>query len=401
MKKIMVILIFIPCFFLSVTCANNNAIHTAPSDPTPLLISTDVSIGLIDHHVGQGENLALIPGETDDGLTLALALNLQEENLINILGIIPIFGNATLPAEMLVAKHLVRQLKQNTDIPIVQGALAPVIQLIQDHPLWYNHEPISITDAFLSTCANLGVDKMEQILSQQTEPVTILALGPLTDVACLLGVYPASKPHIKEIIIIASQLEDQQIAINGKYVQDFNFNMDPLAGALLLTHAPTVNLTFMTFALTGQTSNKGRSIYFDGNTLKGPTQTTKNADQSLTWLRNTVKDRNTYWENKFGLKQGPFDQYALIQALYPTLFKCQSAHAHLGMENEISSKPWGQIKISLNTPMQSTLVDGALSFYRNIPEIIASKPAQVLACTDFLNERAYKTFKEILYNKTW
>lgn len=82
--------------------------------PRRVIISTDVAIGLIDTHGGKSlvpSETSVVPQDIDDGLALVMALNLDAERILNVLAVVPIFGNASLPPEMLVARKIIHELK--------------------------------------------------------------------------------------------------------------------------------------------------------------------------------------------------------------------------------------------------------------------------------------------------
>lgn len=414
--------------------------------PLKVLFSTDIATGLTDTHGGQGSvpvtldssgaDVDFTPQDLDDGLTVAMALNLQDQNLINVDAVIPTFGNATLPAEMLTAFHIIRDLKGFDDLPIAPGANAQVSQTLQPTPKYYTGESIPIAGtngSFCAACRNSGVELMYERLSNSSERMTILAIGPLTDVACLLSNYPQIKPKINEIIILASQLEGQGLHINGRTVNDFNFRMDPVAGALFLYAADDMPIRMISFALSGQTSQSGpRHMQFDNTTLKGPNPPTPASQKSLNWILESSKPRNQFWKGIFGAEEGPFDQYTLMAALYPELFDCQEGLAYVQMcpypawspqfkkqpsdtipynaannpcvdhapgESSLSQVP-AQLVVSLNLSDTGPLVRGTTGIDGNIPQLNASA-RQVTVCTNFVDDGAFETFKEFIYANTW
>jgi len=225
-----------------------------------IIISTDVATGLIDTHGGKSltpvpfavthaytTDTNVSPQGIDDGLTLAMALNLDAAGLIKLLAIVPIFGNATLPAEVLVAHQITRVLKGREDIPIAPGASGPAAQILNPTATWFDKTTVTITGrdgSFRRSCINEGVGLMRDTLmaadtaDESSPAVMILAIGPLTDIACLLETAPKRAiRNIKEIIVLASRLKGESLQINGKVVNDFNFRMDPVGGTILLAAA--------------------------------------------------------------------------------------------------------------------------------------------------------------------
>jgi len=425
-------------------CNNDSENNVDTTSPIKMLISTDIATGLTDTHGGQGsvpvtfnssgKDADFTPQDLDDGLTVAMALNLHSQNLIEVDAIIPIFGNATLPAEMLTANQIVRNLKGFHDLPMAPGANAQVSQTLQPTPEYYTGEtvPIAGTDgSFCAACLNSGVELMYNRLLASSIPMTILAIGPLTDVACLLTKFPQIKPKISEIIVLASQVKGKGLFINGKTVNDFNFRMDPVGGALFLYAADEVPVKLMSFALSGQTSQSGdRYMHFDNTTLKGPNPPTAASQKSLNWIIEASKPRNEFWKSIFGAAEGPFDQYTLVAAIKPELFDCQEGLAYVQMcpypawspdfENpggtpyntannpcidhapgtgSLSQVP-AQLVVSLDLSDTGPLVRGTTGIDGNIPQFNSSA-RKVTVCTNFVDERAFEIFKQFIYEQTW
>ena len=116
-------------FFPTQLCAGEYDNHRA--ERPQLIISTDVATGLIDTHGGKslspvtftteyawGNDSSVAPQDLDDGLTLAMALNLDAANIVDVLAVFPTYGNASLAAQMLVARQITRNLKGRRNIPI-------------------------------------------------------------------------------------------------------------------------------------------------------------------------------------------------------------------------------------------------------------------------------------------
>jgi pyrimidine-specific ribonucleoside hydrolase len=78
-------------------------------------------------------------------------------------------------------------------------------------------------------CVNDGVRFMAAQLRERR--LTILAIGPLTDVACLVLNYPREAAKIAEVVAIMGRRPGEEFAIGGKTgLTDFNYVMDERAG---------------------------------------------------------------------------------------------------------------------------------------------------------------------------
>lgn len=428
----------------------------APGPRVPnLILSTDVAIGLIDTNGGKSLAPAVFdqnatplrdkisaPADIDDGLTLAMALNLDAAGQVNLLAVVPTFGNATLPAEMMVAEHIIRTLKNRDDIPLAPGALGPAAQILNPAPTWFDGTTIGIggpDGSFARACMNPGVQLMQNTLAVHPR-TTILAIGPLTDIACLLLHAPGSSlQNIEEIVVLASRLENEPLLLNGKRVNDFNFRLDPVGGALMLAENARHNvpMRFITFALSGQTSQKDTLIGFDANTFPGPAEKTPVAQNSFKWLLAASKAHNALWKGVFGTIEGPFDQYTLAAALRSNLFECGQALAYVQMcpfpawspdyPADANGKPTqtpynapdnpcvdhgpdasgvfslipAQLVVTQDLSMPGSLVRGQTGIDGNLPQLEGLGAQNVMACTAFADDGAPARFSEFLKKWTW
>jgi inosine-uridine nucleoside N-ribohydrolase len=428
----------------------------AASEGRPqILISTDVSLGLFDTHGGKSLSPVVFdadhtptsdadvdPQDIDDGLVLAMALNLDQARYLDLLGIVPTYGNATLAAEMLVAREIAQTLKGRDDLPLVPGATSPVSQVLHPSPTWFDGETVPVEGAngsFAAACSNGGVLLMAELIDAASEPVTLLAIGPLTDVACLLTTAPrAVTRNIEEIVAIASRLEGESLTINGKVVNDFNFRMDPVGGTLFLAAAADhhVPVRLMSFRLTGQTSQQCNVIAYDAATYPGRLPPTPESEFSFAWLLDAAKPRNAFWAGIFGTPEGPFDQYALAVALRPEFFDCRRGRAYVEQcpfpawsadypsdaDGNPTEAPYGapanpcldhspangaslsevpaQLIVSLDRSEDGPLVRGMSGVDGNLPTL--DRPAvPVMACIDFTGAGARDAFEGFLKRWTW
>lgn len=442
-------LLVVPPYALAADQRNHRA------RPGPVILSTDVATGLIDTHGGKslspvtfsstyawGSDTSVAPQDIDDGLALAMSLNLDAARLVRLLAVVPTYGNASLPAQMLVAQQIAYGLKGRTDIPITPGASSPISQILHAEPLWFDGTPTQIMGrhgSFQAACINQGVLLMAKKLRSSKVPVTLLALGPMTDVACLLSTSrKKTLRNIREIIAIASQLEEESLLVNGLVVNDFNFRVDPVGGALLLAAAnrAQVPVRLMAFSLTGQTSQADDLIPFNRDSYPGPKHASPRARKSFEWLLAAAEPRNEYWSSIFGTQEGPFDQYAVIAARWPELFDCQAARAYVQQcptpawspdfpvdsDGNPTEEPYNadnnpcvdhgsthggslsevpaQLVVTLDLSDNGPLVRGISGIDGNIPPI-ESDAVPVTACLDFAGEASREEFETLLKKYTW
>jgi inosine-uridine nucleoside N-ribohydrolase len=370
-----------------------------------------------------------------------MALNMDAAGQKKVEALVPTYGNASLPAEMIVAQKIAWDLKGRADLPIAPGAVAPAAQVLHPAPQWFDGQDVRMTGAdgsFAAACRNSGVDLMRERLLDRQEQVTLVAIGPLTDVACLVTIYPETAPFLREVIVLASRIDGDSLAVNGKVVNDFNFRLDPLAGTLFLAAdtEPPVPIRLMAFRLTGQTSQADDLIMLDASTLEGPSPPTPESTRSLSWLLESSQPRSEFWTGIFGTPEGPFDQYALVAAVEPDLFDCRTGWAHIqqcpfpawspqyptdtngdpteqpynttdnpcidhGTEHGSSlSQVPAQLVVTLDSGADGPLVRGTTGVDGDIPPLEANA-RKVTVCIDFADAAARQDFEDLLFEHTW
>jgi inosine-uridine nucleoside N-ribohydrolase len=240
---------------------------------TPVWIDTDPSVAVGGH-------------EVDDGFALIQALHSKE---IAIRGISVVFGNAPLQTAVPIAKEVLRLLKSG--VAPYSGA-AGASQL---------GEP---TPASRALAAALRKEKL-----------TILAIGPVTNVATVLKLEPNLAGRIERIIAVAGRRPEQRFLIgktNRVPLRDFNFEMDPDAFQVLLdSKVPLVLAPW-------EISSKVWLTASDLDRLRG-------RSAALDWLYEPASDWLQLWRKQFGVEGfNPFDTLAVAVVTSPSLIACET-----------------------------------------------------------------------------
>jgi hypothetical protein len=146
--------------------------------------------------------------------------------------------------------------------------------------------------------------------------ITILALGPLTDVACMLAEHPKDGNQIQQIVAIMGRAPNEAFTINGvSGLSDFNMRRDSAAVAWLLQNT-TVPVTFMGFSVTSSDLISLQEV-----------QTKFAGSSPLAQFFSTAADNwIKQWSSTFK-EQGfhPWDQNAVYYAMNPKAYVCAPA----------------------------------------------------------------------------
>lgn len=244
--------------------------------PRPVWIDTDPAVGL--------------PGrDVDDGYAILQALGSPE---LAVAAISTVFGNASRPEADRIAAELLR-LADASSIPLHPGADGP------------GHRALTAASRALA-----------EALARA--PLTILALGPLTNIAATLHAHPELSAQIERLVFVGGRRPGQRFTIGDRGpLGDFNVECDPAACAEVLRHdMPLVLAGFevSTHAtLTRTHLDRLRS---------GPPAARWLADHSEDWLR--------MWSDELD-HDGfhPFDTLAVAAVATPEQIRLESLSAAL------------------------------------------------------------------------
>lgn len=170
--------------------------------------------------------------DTDPGIDDAAAITLLvDEPAFDIKLIASVSGNVGIGHTTNNALKLLTFLGRR--IPVARGAAAP---LMRDNRFATEAHGKSGMGSFefpepddsLLTEDNAVLEE-RKVLMESTEPVTILTLGPLTNIALLLATFPEVKSHIERIVSMGGSTERGNIGVYG----EFNISVDPEAAKMV------------------------------------------------------------------------------------------------------------------------------------------------------------------------
>ncbi|MGH3548862.1 MAG: nucleoside hydrolase [Pseudonocardiaceae bacterium] len=170
--------------------------------------------------------------DTDPGVDDAVALMLAAASPeVRLLAVTTVFGNADVEVTTANALRL-RTLAGLGDLPVATGADRP---LVYPQPRrtdrWHGRDGLGGHADLLpqpsGPISALGaVTLMATLLRGAATPVTLVAIGPLTNIALLLAVHPELKPRIGRIVIMGGNI--------GGSSAEFNIDSDPEAARRVL-----------------------------------------------------------------------------------------------------------------------------------------------------------------------
>ena len=172
--------------------------------------------------------------DTDPGIDDALAIVLAMQTpRLQVLGLTGIFGN--VPVDLATSNALRLVELSGQDIPVACGAAKPWVNPLLPHPCFVHGKdglgeinwPEPRRQAIEKTAAQWMV---EQIMGAPGE-ITLIALGPLTNLALALALEPKIVENVKEVIFMGGSIHAMG---NVTPVAEANMVWDPHAADRVL-----------------------------------------------------------------------------------------------------------------------------------------------------------------------
>jgi len=267
---------------LAITLAASAGCGIATAKPSPVWIDTDPACGLGATY------------DVDDCWALYQASQSQS---LDIRGISTVFGNATLDETHEVALRVIQRLNEESSSALLPLPVLGASRAGQVLPTPATH---ALADAL------------------QDSSLTIIALGPLTNVAALTRQRPDLIANIERIIAVAGQRQEQRFFIGNSrimHMHDLNFRKDSNAAQVILD--ANIPLVLVPFEVAQQV------IVTDAVLTSIETR-----NPSILWLTQDSRSWLRFWETALG--EGgfyPFDSLAMLYMTNPRLFSCVQVSA--------------------------------------------------------------------------
>lgn len=255
---------------------------------TPIIIDTDPGI--------------------DDALAIAIALFSKE---LDVKLITTVAGNVNLEK---VTYNTLRLLKYfEKDIPVAMGADSPLIRAYEDASNVHGKSGMEGFDFDEPTQTPLkehAVEAMRRIIMESEEPITLVPIAPLTNIALLFKMYPEVKKNIKEIVLMGGSASRG----NKGVMSEYNVAVDPEAAHIVIHSGVKLTMVGLDVGL------KALVLPEDSETIKDMNKTGKMAYCLF------KKYRGGSFQT--GLKM--YDASAIAYLLKPDMFHVE--HTYLDVE---------------------------------------------------------------------
>jgi inosine-uridine nucleoside N-ribohydrolase len=249
--------------------------------------------------------------DPDDCFAILLLMNSPD---IEIVGISTVFGNAPLSVVDRTTRDLVGRVVGSSDLLVHSGSSTALEG--EQTPF------IEPAHAALERALERG-------------PLTIVSLGPLTNVAATLRRRPELADNIGLLVSVmgrrpghvfhpAEGRSSSGILFgHGPIFRDFNFSSDRTSASIVLGLAERVSLT--PYAAAREVMVTGRDL---ARMKGGPRAAAWLAERAAPWL--------AYWEGDIGLPGFyPFDALAALYVLHPLQFNCVKTSAWIAEDDRL------------------------------------------------------------------
>lgn len=167
------------------------------------------------------------PG-TDDAMALMLALNSPE---LDVRAVTVVPGNVTAAQGLENALRMV-SLANRCDVPVAGGAQHPLFQKLITAEFWHGKNGLADIELPRSKCkvdARFGPDLIIALVHASPHEITLVPVGPLTNIALAVEKDPSIVPLVKEVILMGGSIKGGNVNASA----EANIYNDPEAAQIV------------------------------------------------------------------------------------------------------------------------------------------------------------------------
>jgi len=262
----------------------------------------------------------------DDAMALIFALNCPE---LEILGITTVAGNKNVERATVDALKVL-EIAGRDDIPVFRGANRPLVHEKDDFAVkayggWWSDEPAPAPPGgFAKKKAEpiSAVDFIVRTVVQNPGQITILAIGPLTNIAMAIRMDAGFAGNVKQLVIMGGAIAS--LPDGGGNVTpnaEFNFWVDPEAAKVVLRSGIPIVLSPL---------NVSRKTRFSREYYEKIVA----VDTPLTRL---IKERlGPYFQRNPDRVSFMYDQVAAVTLIDPTLMKTAELYVDVDINHDLN-----------------------------------------------------------------
>lgn len=261
--------------------------------------------------------------DCDPGLDDIVALLLAGRNeKINLKAVTVVGGNQTLEK---VGRNTLKVLSFiGLDIPVGYGFSGPMVRDLVIAPEVHGDDGmhgVALPESKFSQSELHAVDLIANILKDSEEKVTIVAMGPLTNIAMLLKRFPELKEKIERISLMGG-------AINGGNctpVAEFNIYVDPEASSVVFKSGVPITMS-------------GLDITHKANVLEEDIDAIKRIDNKVAHFVGEILDNLLKFHKTTGFDGCHLhDPVALLAITNPEMIKIKPLHVDIELQGKFTT----------------------------------------------------------------
>ena len=197
--------------------------------PPPLLCTPETFVTFYSATPSKPHRIILDtdPG-VDDAMAIFLALRSPE---LRVEAVTPVCGNVPLSLTLPNALRLV-EIAGRADIPVAAGAATPLVRRLVTAKYAHGNNGlggVEFPEPKLKPVSETATELIRRIVRGNPGEISIVAVGPLTNVATVLKSDPTIAPLIKSIVIMGGSLSGGNVTPAA----EFNFYVDPEAARIV------------------------------------------------------------------------------------------------------------------------------------------------------------------------
>jgi inosine-uridine nucleoside N-ribohydrolase len=288
---------------------------------------------IIDTDPGLGE-----PGsDIDDGLAIALALRSPE---LNVLGLTIVNGNVDATTGVDVARLLTARLGR-PELPVLMGASEPLHRTMSAVQAMFaaglpnsTRVPREPSQLLGPTHDQPAHEWMIDAVAQAPGTTTVIAIGPMTNVALAIQRDPSFAANVKELVLMAGSATTY--AQNLTVVGDFNAYVDPDALDIVIRSGARIRMVGL-----DQTSQVVLTRT-DVDQLNTINEAAEKPDQFTTWTAQCTQAWIDFLGQAFPHRpehqDGCFlhDPLVVAATIDPTLCRWENAHVQVETVSDLA-----------------------------------------------------------------
>lgn len=291
--------------------------------------------GLISHMRGDVRSFAAVQTgkrpvsrviiDTDPGIDDALALLLAMRSAeLKIEAITPVAGNVPLELTLPNALRMV-EIAGRTDIPVAAGPKAPLVRRLVTATYAHGENGLGgavFPEPKIKPVSEPAAELIRRVVRQSPGEITLLTIGPLTNIATALNLDPELAGMIRGLVMMGGSLSGGNITPAA----EFNIYVDPEAARIVFQSG--IPITMVGLDVTRKTSLTEEHL----RTLQGGHDPVSQA--AATIARNALEHHR---ERGFLVGPNMHDSLAVAGFIDPSLLKLSEYYVDVETAGELTA----------------------------------------------------------------